>query len=202
MKNRFAAVMLGLVLAVTTAGQQRPPIVAFGSDSPERGTTRVGYWSNEKNVGVGEFAIDYGKPIWKKAYDEPGQFDRLTKGKVWRLGENFWTVLDTNIPLKISGKEIPIGSWYLGLHRTEDGSTWSLAFIDPSKARKARLDAFQVDQAPIEFKVPIKLEQQTDLKERLAIDLIFKKETFKDVTLVIAWGKLKLTAPIEITLAG
>src|SRR5436853_4671516 len=92
-----------------------PPIVAFGSDSPERGTTRVGYWNNEKNMGAGQFAIDYGRPVWRKEYEDTAKFDAMTKGKVYRFGSNFWTTLDTDMPLTIAGKTIPAGSWYLCL---------------------------------------------------------------------------------------
>ncbi|MFY9572671.1 MAG: hypothetical protein WAV20_14825, partial [Blastocatellia bacterium] len=75
----------------------RPKIGAFGSDSPERGTTRVGYWNNEKNMGAGQFAIDYGRPVWRREYEDTAKFDSMTKGKVYRLGSNFWTTLDTDM---------------------------------------------------------------------------------------------------------
>ena len=110
----------------------KPKVVSFGSDSPERGTTRVGYWNMEKNMGIGQFAIDYGRPVWRKEYEDAAKFDAMTKGKVYRLGSNFWTTLDTDMPLKIAGNTVPTGSWYLGLHRSDDGATWSLAFIEPA----------------------------------------------------------------------
>jgi DUF2911 family protein len=63
-----------------------------------------------------------------KEYEDPVKFDGMTKGKTWRLGKDFWTVLDTNVPLKIAGKEVAAGTYYLGLFRSADGSAWSLAF--------------------------------------------------------------------------
>src|ERR1044072_9276625 len=104
----------------------RPLIVAFGSDSAERGTTRVGFWNTKKQMGAGQFAIDYGRPVWRKEYEDAAKFDQMTKGKTYRLGSNFWTTLDTDIPLVIAGKTVPAGLWYLGLQRSGDGATWSL----------------------------------------------------------------------------
>ncbi|HST20985.1 MAG TPA: DUF2911 domain-containing protein, partial [Blastocatellia bacterium] len=129
----------------------RPLIVAFGSDSAERGTTRVGMWNTKKNMGAGQFAIDYGRPVWRKEYEDTAKFDKMTNGKVYRLGSNFWTTLDSDVPLVIAGKSIPAGHWYLGLHRSKDGATWSLVFIDPAKARAGHMDASEIERAPIAF---------------------------------------------------
>ena len=180
----------------------RPKIGAFGSDSPERGTTRVGYWNNEKNMGAGQFAIDYGRPVWRKEYEDTANFDKMTKGKVYRLGSNFWTTLDTDMPLTIAGKSIPAGMWYLGLHRSEDGATWSLVFIDPVKARAAHIDASEIERAEIAHKAPMTVVQAAASKEKLTIDLIFQKGNLKDVTLKVAWGKMELTAPIQVPMSA
>lgn len=179
----------------------QPKYFVFGSDSPERGTTRVGYWSSEKNMGAGQFAIDYGRPIWKKDYEDAAKFDAMTKGKVYRLGSNFWTTLDTDMPLEIAGKTIPAGSWYLGLHRSDDGATWSLVFIDPAKARAAHVDASEIDRAPISFKAPMTADPGGEMKDKLTIDLVFKKGDFQNVTLKIAWGKIQLSAPVQVPMS-
>lgn len=176
----------------------RPRIVAFGSDSPERGTTRVGYWNGEKNMGAGQFAIDYGRPVWRPEYEDTVKFDKMTKGKVYRLGSNFWTTLDTDMPLTIAGKTIPAGLWYLGLHRSDDGATWSLVFIDPAKARALHVDASEIERAPIAYKAPMTAETASEAKDKLTIDLTFQKPNLKDVTLKIAWGKIQLSAPIQV----
>ncbi|HSF24416.1 MAG TPA: DUF2911 domain-containing protein [Blastocatellia bacterium] len=189
---------LGSVLLAQDAQKPKPKVGSFGSDSPERGTTRVGYWNLEKNMGIGQFAIDYGRPVWRKEYEDTAKFDEMTKGKVYRLGSNFWTTLDTDMPLKIAGKTVPIGSWYLGLHRSGDGATWSLAFIDPAKARAAHVDASEIERAPVEFKIPITTDPAGEMKEKLTIDLVRQKENLKNVTLRIGWGKIQLSAPIEV----
>ena len=201
----LAGMAVALCLVSSLYAQEnkpRPKIIAFGSDSPERGTTRVGYWNNEKKMGAGQFAIDYGRPVWRKEYEDTANFDKMTKGKVYRLGSNFWTTLDSDMALTIAGKTIPAGSWYLGLHRSEDGAAWSLVFIDPAKARAAHVDASEIERAPIAFKAPMTIDQPVDSKEKLTIDLVFQKGNLKDVTLKIAWGKIQLSAPIQVPIAA
>jgi hypothetical protein len=205
MRRVLILVALAIVASsgmIGVAGAQNkpapPPIVAFGSDSPERGTTRVGFWNTRKDMGAGQFAIDYGRPIWKKDYEDAAKFDSFTKGKVYRLGSNFWTTLDTDMPLTIGGTKVPAGLWYLGLHRSEDGGTWSLVFIEPSKARGAHVDASEIGRAPISFKAPMTVEQASASKEKLTIDLLFQRGNPKDVTLRIAWGNLQLSTPVLV----
>ena len=175
-----------------------PPIVAFGSDSPERGTTRVGFWNTKKDMGAGQFAIDYGRPVWKKDYEDTAKFDAFTKGKVYRLGSNFWTTLDSDMPLTIGGTTVPAGLWYLGLQRSADGATWSLVFIDPAKARAEHIDASEINRAPVSYKAAMTVEPAAETKEKLTIDLIFKRANPKDVTLRVSWGKLQLSAPVQV----
>ena len=209
MKSKTLKIMFGVAIVMSVVsgiyGQEnkpRPKIVAFGSDSPERGTTRVGYWNNEKNGGAGQFAIDYGRPVWRKEYEDSANFDKATKGKVYRLGSNFWTTLDSDMPLTIAGKTIPAGLWYLGLHRSEDGATWSLVFIDPAKTRAAHLDASEIERATIVHKAPMTLKQAAESKDKLTIDLVMQKGNLKDVTLKIAWGKMELTAAVQVPMAA
>lgn len=197
--------MLGtlLIFALPSgAQQQKPALVAEDGDLQERGSARVLYWNPREEKAHGQFAIDYGRPAWKKEYEDPAKFDGMTKGKVWRLGRDFWTVLDTGLPLRIAGKAVAAGSYYLGLHRSADGATWSLAFIDPVKVRSAHLDAFQIDRAPILFQVPMIQEPSTEMNEKLKITLSYTKEKPKNVKLRIAWGKILLTAPIEVSVGS
>ncbi|HKQ04605.1 MAG TPA: DUF2911 domain-containing protein [Blastocatellia bacterium] len=206
MRRAMTLAVLGATLMLcfgSLAGAQNnkpapPPIVAFGSDSPERGTTRVGFWNTKKDMGAGQFAIDYGRPLWKADYEDTAKFDAFTKGKVYRLGSNFWTTLDTDMPLTVAGTQIPAGLWYLGLHRSADGATWSLVFIDPAKARAAHIDASEIGRAPVAFKAPMTIETAAETKDKLTIDLLFKRGNPKDVTLRISWGKWQFSAPVVV----
>lgn len=203
MQSVFRYSLLALALLVASAAnaqEKRPAIVAFGSDSPERGTVRLGYWNREKNTGAGGFFIDYGKPVWKKDYEDAAKFDAMTRGKVWRLGSEYWTVLDTNVPLKISDTAIPPGQWYLGLQRSQDGSQWSLVFIDPTRVRALQLDPSEIDKAPIERKALMTLEPPGEHAERLTLTLDVPKTDLRQSLLKISWGKLQLKAPIQVTM--
>lgn len=200
MKLRIALgafVLLSLIPAY--AQQSKPVIEAEGGQPDDRASARVLYWNDTKHGAAGQFAIDYGRPVWKSAYEDHAKFDQMTKGKTWRMGSNFWTTLDTCVPLKISGRNVPVGYYYLGLHRSEDGSKWSLAFIDPGKVRAGRIDAFNIEKAAIAFEAPMSMASATSKAEKLTIELSYPKDNFRKVTLNVAWGTLALTAPIDVT---
>jgi hypothetical protein len=194
-----AFVLLSLIPA--HAQPSKPAIVAEGGQPDDRASARVLYWNTVNNGAAGQLAINYGRPVWKSVYEDPVSFDRMTKGKIWRMGSNFWTVLDSCLPLKISGKEVPAGYYYLGLHRSEDGSKWNLAFIDPERVRAAHIDAFQIERAPVAFEVPMSIAKAKTKPEKLTIKLSYPKDDIHKVTLSVAWGILALTAPIDVTVA-
>ncbi|MGA2611025.1 MAG: hypothetical protein ABSH01_26565, partial [Terriglobia bacterium] len=104
----LAGVML--LFTLNAAGQQqRPKIVAEGGTPDDRASARVLYWNTQTNAAAGQFVIDYGRPVWKKEYEDPAKFDAMTRGKIWRMGSNFWSILDTQLPLSIGGKKVPVG---------------------------------------------------------------------------------------------
>ncbi len=202
MKLKTSVIVAALLAALSLAAQEKKKgIVAESGDPDERASARILYWDQDADHAAGEFAIDYGRPAWKKDYEDPAKFDGLTKGKVWRMGSNFWTTLDTQLPLKISGKDVPVGSYYLGLDRSPDGSTWSLAFTNPARVRAMRLDGFEVGKAPILFKVPMTTEKSATLTQKLTITLSHDATDIKSGTLKIAWGNMELTAPVKVNLA-
>jgi hypothetical protein len=188
------------LLALNVAGQQQSPkIVAEGGTPDDRASARVLYWNTQTNSAAGQVAIDYGRPVWKKEYNDSARFDAMTRGKIWRMGSNYWTILDTELPLSIGGKKVPVGLYYLGLHRSEEGSEWSLAFIDPGKARKVLLDAFQIERAPVEFEALVsKVEKADAPATKLTITLSYPKNDIKHVTMRVAWGNLVLSTLIEV----
>jgi hypothetical protein len=200
MKTLFLLPTALLILVAGAAAQEaRSAIIAEGGNPDERASARVLYWNTKADAAAGEFAIDYGRPAWKKDYEDPAKFDAMTKGKVWRMGSNFWTALDTSLPLKIGGKSVRVGEYYLGLRRSANGEHWSLAFVEPAKVRRARLDGFEIGKAAVEFEAPMSLDKTSNTVERLTITLSYPKESPKNVTLKVAWGSLALTAPIEVS---
>ncbi len=196
--------LLGSILLLALAARAQAPakISAEGGEPDDRASARVLYWDEARNTAVGQFAIDYGRPVWKKDYEDSAKFDSMTKGKVWRLGSNFWTLLDTCLPISIGGKTVRPGYYYLGLHRSADGSTWSLAFIDPGRVRQAHLDAFDIRKAQVAFEAPMTVDKAQGMVQKLTITLTYPKQNLTDVTLHVAWGNLALTTPIKVTLAG
>jgi hypothetical protein len=201
MKMKIHSLLASVMLFFTlTAGgqQQRPKIVAEGGTPDDRASVRVLYWNTQTDVAAGQFAIDYGRPVWKKEYEDPAKFDAMTRGKIWRMGSNFWSILDTQLPLSIGGKKVPAGVYYLGLHRSEEGSEWSLVFLDPGRVRKGRLDAFQIEKAPVEFEALMSIAKAETQTEKLTITLSYPKDDIKHVTMRVAWGNLALSATVEV----
>jgi hypothetical protein len=189
-----------LLTAAAQAQQPKPTIVAEGGDADDYASARVLYWNQKTDSAAGQFAINYGRPVWKQVYEDPAKFDALTKGKVWRMGSNFWTNFETQVPLSIGGKNIPAGYYYLGMHRSADGSRWSLAFIDPLEVRHAHLDAFQIQKAKVKFEVPMSLAKAEGKAGKLTITFAYPKDDIKNVTLRVAWGNLAFTTPVKVTL--
>lgn len=201
MKIRWMCVALTMLLAGAAQAQQATPkIEAEGGGPDDRASARILYWNDTANSSAGWLSIDYGRPHWKKDYDDPAKFDAITKGKVWRMGSNHWTTLDTCLPLKIAGQDVAAGSYYLGLHRSPDGSSWSLAFIDPAGVRRAHLDAFQIGKAAVGFEAPMTSEKAAAPVDKLTITFSYPQDHPRNATLKVAWGSLALTAPVEVEL--
>jgi hypothetical protein len=201
MKKSLRLAAISLALAVNLSAQQaKKGIDAEGGGVDERASARVLYWNEATNSAAGEFAINYGRPVWKADYENPAKFDGMTKGKVWRMGSNFWTDLETQLPLTIGGKKIPVGHYYVGLSRSKDGSNWSLAFIDPAKVRSAHLDGFEINKAQVQFKAPVSVAKAGSKVDKLTITMAYPKDDIKNVTLKIDWGNLSLTTPINVAL--
>jgi len=200
MRARILASVTALLIATSLHARQNQKIGVEGGDVDDRGSARLLYWNGQTNAAAGQFAINYGRPVWHKELEDPAKFDSLTKGKIWRMGSNYWSNLYTDLPLTIAGKSVPAGLYFLGLERSADGSAWSLAFIDPVKVRKARIDAFQIYKAKVEFTAPMNIEPTSaEAVEKLTITLTHPENDIQNATLRVAWGHLALTAPVKIS---
>lgn len=199
MKGRILVGVLAVMVAGSLRAQQNPKISVEGGTPDDRASARLLYWNNQANTAAGQFAINYGRPVWKKDYEDPAKFDGMTKGQVWRMGSNFWTDLYTDVPVTISGKSVAPGLYFLGLQRSADGSSWSLAFIDPVKVRKNRIDAFDIHKATVEFTAPMTTDAPGgDTVEKLTITLSHDESDIRSGTLKVAWGHLALSAPVKV----
>jgi hypothetical protein len=200
MKRMALIWIVSMSFVLVAAAQQKKGIIPEGGGVDETGSTRILYWDQDAESSAGQLAIYFGRPLWKKDYEDAEKFDALTKGKVWRLGRDAWTTLDTQLPLKVSGRNVAPGSFYLGLHRSMDGSDWNLAFFDPAKIRAARVDAFEIHKAKPDFLVPVRLERTPQVTEKLTLTLSTDPKNMRSATLRIVWGNFLLTAPIEVGL--
>ena len=196
--RKMSCVLALWVLVGPALYAQEGSLVGLGGRLSQRASARILYMNQATNGFVGQLVVNYGQPVWKAEYEDLGLFDKMTKGQVWRMGDNFWSVLDTHVPLKISGRDIDVGSYYLGVHRSQDGDSWSLAFLDPDAIREARLDASEIAKATVDFMVPMSYSRTDENVESLTITLDYPKEDPTNVTLTVVWGKLQLTAPIEV----
>ena len=195
----FCIVFLALAF-VASAQEQKSNLMVFASKIEDRGETRVLYWDSAKDAAAGQVVIHHGRPIWRPEYDDPKNFDAMTKGKTWRLGKDFWTTLATDMTLKMAGKEIAPGAYYLGAERSADGASWSLVFYETDKVRASRIDASQIEKATAAFKVPLTFKTVTEAKESLSIALTNTKEKPQEISLTIAWGKFELATEVRVTL--
>jgi quercetin dioxygenase-like cupin family protein len=152
------------------AATMRPKAQMPYPETSLRGNARVFYWYG--NGSAGQLAIDHGRPVWKPAYDA---FLERPGGPRWRLGEKFWTSLDTNIPLTIGGVRVEPGQWYLVLqHRADHGL--ELVLLDPAAVRARRLDAYEAPKTDGGLVVPLRHERtRAATATRLRIDLVCRE---------------------------
>ncbi len=187
----FAGVVAAFVLALPTAAQVR----VFGGDSERAATSQIVFGS-DLAAGI---SIEHGQPVWKDEYD--GMLDSL-KGKLLRLGSNWWTTMTTSVDLEISGQKVPAGAYLLGLHCSEKG-VFSLTFLEATKGLKAGALPFmmqgKMNWKP-DFTAELKLNKgaaekvQKTMKMRVKVD----GDDFDNGSFTLAWGKHTLTAKLAL----
>ncbi len=204
MKRIFlvTCLMITLGAAGLAQSQQRPKFSVYGQTIEERASTRIGYWRTNVNAGIGEVVISYGRPPWNPQRAQ--QMEQL-RGRMWRLGDNYWSLLDTNLPIRLGEMDVPVGLYYIAVVRSKDGNSWDLALIDPEKSRAKGLDSYDVgtrpSEIPVLLKIPLKFEPHPDQTvEKLTILLKLNKGSKTDGQMTISWGNFKLNAPIQVEL--
>lgn len=167
------------------------------SGTTSRQSTRVAYFGGRTSGG--QFAIDYAAVPWRESYA-----DALTNEKFlnrrWRFGANFWTNLDTNIPLTIAGKKFAPGLYYLTLEHKGEGKM-VMNVLDPVKVRKARLDPSVAHRTTGGVDVELTSAKVEKSAEKLSIKVAVGKYDNTSGELTIRFGPHKLTAPLKIHLA-
>ena len=180
------AALAALCFALPTTAQKITGASATGT----RAETRMMVFNDDFSV-FAMASLTHGQPEWKAEYD--GMMDKL-KGKLNRLGKDWFTTLITSSEIEMGGTKIPAGSYVLGLACDKDGK-FSLAFMDSTKAMKAGISPFSGDWTP-EFTAPLELHK--DSAKEVVSKMTMKFDATKDGagkgTFTLAWGKHTLTA--------
>jgi hypothetical protein len=142
-------------------------------------------------------SITYGVPEWKEEY--ANEADEKTKGTIFRLGKDTWAIYDSSTAVKFGNVTVPAGIYYLGIARSKDGATWTLAFLDPQKTKAAGAWPFAPEAAPRAFEVPLTHEKtEGKIVEKLSVTMASDKANPAHGTLTIAWGDRKLTGGFDV----
>lgn len=160
------------------------------AETSARGGARIFYWFGPDSAG--QVAIDHGQPRWQDAF---GKVLQQPSGRRWRLGENFWTTLDTNIALTLGGVAVPVGQYYCVLQNVADGGL-QLVLLDPQVVRQRRLDAYEAAKTEGGIAVPLTLGKAAVPATRLQIELTVDRENKDHGALVIRFGPHQLAAPL------
>ena len=204
------ALFLAAFLLTTTVQAQNStgpdtkdlPYWIFGQAVEQRASTRIGYWLRDRDAGLGVISITYGRPLWKTEYND--KLDAMTRGKMWRMGDNYWTLLDTNVKIRLGGVDVPAGLYFLATRRSADGATWELVFIDPEKSRSRRLDSYDVGtrpgEIPVLFTAPLAFHKTDESVERLTMLLKLDDDSTLKGNFSLHWGNFSLTTSLEVEL--
>lgn len=173
---------------------------SFPPTNDARKSTRLFlYTSNGGFKPLGQVFVGYGPIDWKPQYDqaiESGRFD----GQHWRLGKDFWTTIDTNVPIEIGGAEVEPGSYYLSLMRNADG-TYKLGIHDPVEVRKGRFDAFQVQAGNIAAKAYGKMTHESieEAASELTLSIRYDSDP-TNASFRIEFGPHRVSCPLRVKL--
>lgn len=161
-------------------------------ETSQRGSTRIFYWYGPESAG--QVALDYGQPRWQAAF---ARFVEQPRGTRWRFGENFWTTLDTNMALELGGVRVDVGLYYAVLESSAERGV-ELVLLDPQPVRERRLDAFEAGKTEGGIRIPLRLEKQTALEDRLALNLQTDPARRDHGSLTIGFGPYRLAADLRM----
>ncbi|HSR50313.1 MAG TPA: DUF2911 domain-containing protein [Acidobacteriota bacterium] len=205
-----------LVLFIAAALLTTPlsaEILIFASGETERGASRIAIFdghprglTTDQSEFVGQVTIHFGKPQWKPEYEM-----KKPENGVWRLGADYWTTLENNLPIRLGGKRLEPGQHFLAARYSDSG--WRLLVLDPERVRKVHLDPFVFQAFPERYlkgsgsalvaEIPLKSSPLEEKAERLSILLQAHSKTLPaQATLQIRWGGTELSAEVEAEVAA
>ncbi|MCA8951929.1 MAG: DUF2911 domain-containing protein [Planctomycetes bacterium] len=193
--NLTAAALLGLAAAAPSQNVQ-----VFGEPHTRGATTQI-LFGDGIMAGI---SIEHGTPAWKDEYN--GMLDHL-KGRLLRLGSNWWTTMTTSVDLEFGGQKVPAGAYLLGLHCDEDGK-FAMTFLEATKGLKAGALPFATSEDrksmnwKPDFMAPLKLMK--DASDEVAEEMHMELKINPDLkgTYTLSWGKHQLVADVHVMTKG
>ena len=195
----WLALLVGTVAIAQVRQGSWTPVV----ESMERGYSSISYWTYRDDgveIGGGRISVEHGKPQWRAALEEQAAFDGATVGKLWRLGNNKWSTLDTQLTLHFGKRTVEPGIYYLVIDRPKEDQ-WRLVFVAPDSVSPSFIDAWAAqarpDEIPRLFSVPLKYSTG-DKGAELDISLALKQDDMSRGAIRIHWGPHQLETAFEI----
>jgi hypothetical protein len=190
--------LAALAFTLPAAAQK---VQVFGGNGQRATTTQIVFGDGL----MGGISIDHGQPVWKDSYD--GMRQQL-KGRLLRLGSNWWSTLTTSFPLDLGGTRIPAGSYLLGLTCDKDGR-FALALVEATKALRAGAMPFPIDKQGTmnwqpDYQAPLELRENVadTVVERMTMTLQFADGDIARGSYTLAWGRHELVASLAIVTGG
>jgi len=196
-------VVAALAAAAFLAPAANAQIQAFGGQDEDRMASTLIFAETSNGFSPkGGVSVSYSQPDWKDSYDkvlESGKFN----GTNQRLGKNWWTTLDTTVPLEIGGTKIKPGAYYLGIH-VDDGGKFTLLVIDAKKAMTTGMAPFVPKGYQSEYEAPLQLAKNSleETQKKMMIEITANDDDASVGKFSIRWGKHELSAPVKFHLGG
>jgi hypothetical protein len=175
----------GTARAQATGGTGGEPVDGAGIEH------EVEVKGNPKGERTAFAVIDHGIVAWSDKVAQ--QAAALRTGERWRLGKDWATTLDTNVPLLLGGKKLAPGSWHLTLGKTKDG--WQLAVSSAAEDHKNKLDGFAASHVSPVLEVPMAGAPLSPPADKLQVAFVSEGNTTQ---LVIAFGPERLALPVAL----
>jgi hypothetical protein len=196
---RFPILTAALAALCFSAPTLAQDVQVFGGKGTRAASTLVMFG---KDVMAG-MSVTYGEPGWQDSHEK--MLPEL-KGRLLRLGKDWWTTFTTSVAIDIGGTKIPAGSYLLGLQCDKDGK-FSLALLDATKGMQQGAVPFENPQTKQmnwkpDMLAPLTFNQGTAKESvaKMSIELKADQTDPSKGTFTIAWGKHTLTAPMTIQL--
>ncbi|MBK6939247.1 MAG: DUF2911 domain-containing protein [Planctomycetes bacterium] len=145
-----------------------------------------------------EVHLEWGPVAWKDEYAAAIDSGKLD-GRRWRLGADFWTTLDTNVPLTFGDKTLAPGMYYVSMER-RDGKTL-LQFHDPVKARTQKIDPFMIQDflsQPVEVEMTVSKSDAPTQQLTLALTSKPAKGDAPNAAITVDYGPYHAEAAMRV----